>query len=142
MNKPHSSQATRILSLCLLVSLVLLSVGCSSRHHRRAVRQNAAPPRNYVETGTACWYGPGYHGKMTASGEIYNMNDMTAAHRTLPFDTKVRVTNLDNQASAVVRINDRGPFKGGRIIDVSKKAADRLGFLQAGLARVRIETAP
>lgn len=140
MNGSHYPQATRVVALCVVASLVLLSAGCAGSS-RRSARRNAPPPRNYVETGMACWYGPEYHGKKTASGETFNMNDMTAAHRTLPFDTMVRVTNLENQASAVVRINDRGPFKSGRIIDVSRKAADKLGFRQAGLARVRIETA-
>lgn len=89
-----------------------------------------------AEAGTASWYGPGFHGKRTASGERYNMYAMTAAHRTLPFGTTVRVTNLKNNKSVVVRINDRGPFKAGRVIDLSKAANQALS---CNLCRVKIE---
>lgn len=92
-----------------------------------------------VETGIASWYGPNFHGKRTANGEIYNQNDLTAAHRTLQMPSLVRVTNLENGRSVVVRINDRGPFKRGRVIDVSRKAAELLGFIGNGTARVRVE---
>lgn len=88
------------------------------------------------EAGMASWYGPGFHGKRTASGERYNMYAMTAAHRTLPFGTTVRVTNLKNNKSVVVRINDRGPFKAGRVIDLSKAANQALS---CNLCRVKIE---
>ncbi|MBN1355204.1 septal ring lytic transglycosylase RlpA family protein [bacterium] len=90
-------------------------------------------------TGTASWYGKEFHGRKTASGERFNMYDLTAAHRTLPFGTKVRVTNLDNNRSVVVTINDRGPFVKNRIIDLSYGAARKLGFVKQGLARVRIQ---
>lgn len=93
----------------------------------------------YVEEGMASWYGPNFHGKRTANGEIYNMNDMTAAHRTLPLPSIVRVTNLENGRVVRLRINDRGPFKNNRIIDVSRRAAEELGFLEAGITRVRVE---
>jgi rare lipoprotein A len=93
----------------------------------------------YVETGIASWYGPGFHGKETANGEIYNQNAMTAAHRTLPMPSMVRVTNLENGRSIKVRINDRGPFAHGRIIDLSKRAAELLGFMKQGTAKVRVE---
>lgn len=143
MRDYHRFQALRLVSWCVLASLILLSVGCGGRHAaRNRSRGNASPVRNYSETGTACWYGPEYNGRPTASGEIFNMNDMTAAHRSLPFNTMVRVTNLENKSTAVVRINDRGPFKSNRIIDVSRKAAQKLGLLQAGIARVRIESVP
>ncbi len=92
-----------------------------------------------TETGIASWYGPDFHGKRTANGEIYDQNELTAAHRTLQMPSFVRVTNLENGRSIVVRINDRGPFKRGRIIDVSKRAADLLGFRGQGTARVRLE---
>lgn len=92
-----------------------------------------------VETGIASWYGPNFHGKRTANGETYNQNDLTAAHRTLQMPSLVRVTNLENGRSVVVRINDRGPFKRGRVIDVSRKAAELLGFIGNGTARVRLE---
>ncbi len=89
--------------------------------------------------GKASWYGGKFHGRTTASGEIYNSNAMTAAHRSLPFGTKVKVTNLDNGSSVVLRINDRGPFIKGRIIDVSAGAARSLGMIQSGIANVRVE---
>lgn len=91
------------------------------------------------ETGVASWYGPTFHGKRTANGEIYDQNELTAAHRTLQMPSLVRVTNLENGRSIVVRINDRGPFKKGRVIDVSKRAAELLGFIGQGTARVRLE---
>lgn len=99
------------------------------------------PEENFslTETGIASWYGPDFHGKRTANGEIYNQNELTAAHRTLPMPSLVRVTNLQNGRSIVVRVNDRGPFSKGRIIDVSKRSAELLGFIGHGTARVRVE---
>ncbi|WP_299394684.1 septal ring lytic transglycosylase RlpA family protein [Pelagibius sp.] len=94
---------------------------------------------SYDETGIASWYGPGFHGKRTANGEIYDQNAMTAAHRTLPMPSLVQVTNLENGRSIQVRINDRGPFAHGRIIDLSKKGAELLGFVRQGTARVRVQ---
>ena len=97
---------------------------------------------NYSETGIASWYGPGFHGANTANGEKFDTNELTAAHRTLQMPSLVRVTNLENGRSVVVRVNDRGPFARGRIIDVSSKAADLLGFKGRGTAKVRVETLP
>ncbi len=94
---------------------------------------------DYVETGIASWYGPGFHGKKTASGEIYDNYELTAAHRTLQMPSFVRVTNLQNGKSVIVRINDRGPFAKGRIIDVSKRAAELLDMTRAGTAQVKVE---
>jgi rare lipoprotein A len=93
----------------------------------------------YAETGIASWYGEDFHGKLTANGERYNMDALTAAHRTLPLPTIVRVTNLENGKSLRLRVNDRGPYARGRIIDVSRRAADLLGFQRNGTARVRVE---
>ncbi|HWA44086.1 MAG TPA: septal ring lytic transglycosylase RlpA family protein [Hypericibacter adhaerens] len=93
----------------------------------------------YDETGIASWYGPDFNGKPTASGEIYDQNGLTAAHKTLPLPTIVQVTNLENGRSLKLRINDRGPFVNGRIIDVSRRAAQLLGFHQNGTARVRVQ---
>ena len=90
-------------------------------------------------TGFASWYGPGFHGNASASGERFNQHALTAAHRTLPFGTRVLVTNLDNGQSVVVRINDRGPFHGNRVIDVSTAAARVLGLISSGVARVRLD---
>jgi rare lipoprotein A len=94
---------------------------------------------NYVETGIASWYGEDFHGGATANGEIYDMNALTAAHRTLPMPSMVRVTNLENGRQLALRVNDRGPFVNNRIIDVSRRAAQLLGFDRQGTARVRVE---
>lgn len=94
---------------------------------------------NYDETGIASWYGPGFHSKATANGETYDENDLTAAHKTLPMPSLVRVTNLENGRSIVVRINDRGPFVNNRIIDMSRRGAQLLGFEQNGTAKVRVQ---
>jgi len=91
------------------------------------------------QTGVASWYGGRWIGRLTASGERYRAGDLTAAHRQLPFGTFVRVTNLGNNRSAIVRINNRGPFAKGRIIDLSKRAATDLAMLNAGTTRVRLE---
>ena len=96
-------------------------------------------PRGGVETGVASWYGREFDGRATSSREFFDMNDMTAAHRTLPFGTYVMVTNVANDRSAVVRINDRGPFARGRMIDLSYAAARVLGIVGPGTARVRLE---
>ncbi len=89
--------------------------------------------------GMASWYGPGFHGRLTANGERYNQNGITAAHKTLPFGTKVRVTNLRNGRSVIVRINDRGPYAHGRVIDLSKGAANLIGLISSGVAPVQLE---
>ncbi len=94
---------------------------------------------NYAETGIASWYGPGFHGEKTANGEIYDQMALTAAHRTLPMPSLVRVTNLENGRALVLRVNDRGPFKNGRIIDLSRRAGQLLGVVEAGTAKVRVE---
>jgi rare lipoprotein A len=115
------------------VAVLILSqivVGCA-----RLPRPNAAG----VETGVASWYGDEFHGRPTSSREVYDMNDLTAAHRTLPFGTYVMVTNLENDRSVVVRVNDRGPFVKGRIIDLSYAAARVLGLVGPGTARVRVD---
>lgn len=93
----------------------------------------------YSETGTASWYGNKFHGHNTSNGEIYDVFSMSAAHKTLPLPSYVRVTNLDNYRSAVVRVNDRGPFHNGRVIDLSYSAAYKLGIYQTGTGRVKVE---
>ncbi|MFQ5902925.1 MAG: septal ring lytic transglycosylase RlpA family protein [Candidatus Binatia bacterium] len=97
------------------------------------------PGTGASQTGVASWYGPGFHGRPTASGAIYNQHELTAAHRTLPLGTRVMVTNLDNGRSTEVTINDRGPFAKGRIIDLSYAAARALGMIGLGTIPVRIE---
>jgi rare lipoprotein A len=95
--------------------------------------------RDTVLTGVASWYGPGFHGRTTANGEQYNMHDMTAAHKSLKFGTRVKVTNENNGRSVVVRINDRGPYVGSRIIDLSKSAAQAIDMIGPGTASVTVE---
>lgn len=98
-----------------------------------------ASSHGYSEVGIASWYGAKFHGHKTSNGETYSMYDMSAAHKTLPLPSYVRVTNLDNGRSAVVRVNDRGPFKDSRLIDLSYAAATKLGYVNQGTARVRVE---
>jgi rare lipoprotein A len=97
---------------------------------------------DHVETGMASWYGPGFHGRHTANGEVYNQSERTAAHRTLQMPSVVRVTNLDNGRSTTVRINDRGPYARNRILDVSRATAEELGMIRAGTAHIRIDQLP
>ncbi|MDP2885904.1 MAG: septal ring lytic transglycosylase RlpA family protein [Ignavibacteria bacterium] len=146
---------------CSALSMGLILVGCASAP-RFATRSNppspqtestaettksekTRPPRNptgkilLTLEGVASYYADDYHGKQTSNGEIFDMNELTAAHRTLPFGTTARVTNLENKKTVVVRINDRGPFKEGRIIDLSLAAAKELDLIRMGTARVRIE---
>ncbi len=94
---------------------------------------------SYDETGIASWYGPGFHKERTANGEVFDQNEMSAAHKTLPMPSLVRVTNLDNGRAIVVRVNDRGPFANGRIIDMSRRCAELLGFERVGTAKVRVQ---
>jgi len=115
---------------CLLLS----AIGCAGKHAPLTVPASAG----YTEEGVASWYGTKYHGRATASGERYDMHAMTAAHPTLPFGVVVEVTHLGNQRRVRVRINDRGPFKKGRIIDLSYAAARELRMVRDGTARVRL----
>jgi rare lipoprotein A len=100
---------------------------------------SAQPTVRSVSNGQASWYGPGFYGNRTANGEVFRPGTLTAAHRTLPFGTKVRVTNLWNGRTAVVRINDRGPFHGNRVIDLAHGAANQLGVVASGVAQVKLE---
>src|SRR5262249_34079468 len=113
--------------------------GCAHRKLAKAASAPGLPRPGYAETGIASWYGRPYHGRPAANGEIYDMESLVAAHRTLPFDTLVRVHDLDSSKSVDVRIIDRGPFVDGRVIDVSHRAARELGLIGPGTARVRIE---
>ncbi|MBT8766257.1 septal ring lytic transglycosylase RlpA family protein [Metapseudomonas boanensis] len=121
--------------LCILAFTGLLA-GCAYN----PFGQGSGTPGDYRAEGKASYYGARHHGKRTASGERFNQNSLTAAHRTLSFGTRVRVTNLRNDRSVVVRINDRGPYSRSRIIDVSRKAAESLGMLRAGVVPVRVES--
>jgi len=116
--------------------LLLVALGCAHRGE-----QPAAEPveKGWTEKGLASWYGHPYHGRRAASGEIYDMHEMTAAHKTLPFGAMVRVTRRDTGESVVVRINDRGPFVKGRIIDLSYAAARKIGLDRDGVAPVKLK---
>ena len=93
----------------------------------------------FASSGVASYYGPGFHGRRTANGETFNMHAMTAAHRTLPFGTLIKVTNLSNGKSTIVRVNDRGPYVGNRVIDLSVAAAKQIGSTHSGVAQVSLE---
>src|SRR5215470_18049669 len=121
---------------CGWASGLVLVVGCATSHAVTAPAERAL--LGLEQSGSASWYGLTHQGRQTASGEIYDMRQLTAAHRTFPFGTRVLITNLDNGRTVEVRINDRGPFVDGRVIDVSRAAAERLGGLGRGLMRVRI----
>ena len=95
--------------------------------------------RKFTQTGVASWYGRQFHGRKTASGDTFDMNELTAAHRSLPLNCYIRVTNKDNGKSVVVKVNDRGPFHGNRVLDLSYGAAKRIGITSAGTAKVSIE---
>lgn len=112
------------------------------RRNRVALRNSNAQktsPSRVVQSGKASWYGPGFHGRVTASGEVFDEAAMTAAHQSFPLGSKAKVTNLTNGNSVEVKINDRGPFTEGRIIDLSRAAARVLGILGSGIALVRVE---
>jgi len=129
----------RRLSMSLLASCaLLLMAGQSQAEFKKFTAAPAAAPA-FRQVGVASWYGPGFHGKRTASGERFDQNDFTAAHRKLPLGSEVKVTNLENGRSIVVEINDRGPYAKGRVIDLSKAAARRLGIVEDGVGKVRIE---
>jgi rare lipoprotein A len=119
------------------LALPLLFSGCVKK--KRAPAAPAAPPIGWTERGIASWYGHPYHGRRAANGEIYDMEALTAAHRTLPFGAVVRVWNLDSGKQVTVRINDRGPFVEGRIIDLSRAAARAVQMIGPGTARVNIQ---
>ena len=120
-------------TIILLLSLAACSVPPSQ------VRPPLSSDEPVTQTGIASWYGPGFHGKATASGAVYNQNDLTAAHQTLPLGTRIMVTNLENGRATELLINDRGPFVKGRIIDLSYAAAESLGMIGPGTIPVRLE---
>ena len=133
--------AARARALSLLCVLAIAAAGCGRRNTARAPRTSSPPIPAVVgeiESGIASWYGEPYHGRRAASGEIYDMEQLTAAHRTLPFETWVEVTNLNNEKTVDVRITDRGPFIEGRIIDLSLAAARELDMVRAGIVPVRL----
>ncbi len=119
------------------LALLSLAAGCAAPPAPPTAQERAGSA--FVQRGLASWYGPGFHGRKTASGERFNQNAMTAAHRTLPLGCRVRVRYQETGETVRVRINDRGPYKPGRVIDLSRAAAQRLGIVDEGLARVTVE---
>ncbi|MFI8482589.1 septal ring lytic transglycosylase RlpA family protein [Pseudomonas sp. NPDC078700] len=130
----------------LMLGLIALLAGCASNTITRPITKAPAPKTDtdatYSATGDASYYAAQHQGQKTASGERFDQNSLTAAHRSLPFGSRVQVTNLSNNKTVVVRINDRGPFTGGRIIDLSRKAAEQLDMLNDGVTKVRIKLLP
>lgn len=121
-------------------------LGCTSEHRTeqnklmRQEKESTIAHSIHTEVGEASWYGPGFQGKRTASGEVFDQTKMTAAHPSLPMGTKAQITNLDNDEKVEVRINDRGPYVKDRVIDVSRAAAKKLDMHKDGTAQVKIET--
>lgn len=130
--------ALEILAACGPAATVSTVAPASTARAQTASAAPATLPAGAIEEGLASWYGPGFAGRLTANGEVFDPNELTAAHKTLPFDTRLRVTNLRNGRTVVVRINDRGPFKPGRIIDLSRAAAEAIGMIGSGVVRVAI----
>jgi rare lipoprotein A len=131
------SRRNRFASVSRVVLMGVLALsGCTSE---RSVEPSKG---SHKEVGEASWYGPGFHGKETASGETFNQGKMTAAHPTLPMGTQATVTNLENSKKVEVRINDRGPYVGDRVIDLSRAAARKLDMEEDGTTEVKIETKP
>jgi rare lipoprotein A len=131
---------SKVKIIFLFLSLIVVSSSCTSLFGKKQdTSGNSAKAGEYSEKGIASYYADKYEGRPTASGEKFRQKLLTAAHRTLPFGTMVTVTNLKNQKKIRVRINDRGPFKKGRVIDVTRKGAEMLGFVRDGLTEVKIE---
>lgn len=131
----------RFLAILQLIALMFV-LGCAAAPRyipRKAVRGHNGQFTFKEQVGVASYYADEFHGRPTASGEIFDMNALTAAHRTLPLGTKIRVTNMENLSKVTVIVNDRGPFVKGRILDLSKGAADKLGMIETGTAIVKIE---
>ena len=139
---PNSLGTMRSFVRSALLAVFVLASGCAGSRPASWSGGATPPPAAFVQEGWASYYGTAHHGHRTASGVRFDEHQLTAAHRSLPFGTQVRVTNLDNGRTVLVTINDRGPFTKKRVIDVSSRAARELGFLRAGTARVRLEVDP
>ncbi len=127
------------LALCFAGTFLLLPASADQINSEEEGNSLIESVRDDFQTGISSWYGPGFHGNQTANGEIFDQTKLTAAHRTLPLPSLIRVTNLETQKSLVLRVNDRGPYIDGRVLDVSHEAAKVLGFEKKGLAEVMIE---
>ena len=139
-------KSSKARGICVALIVLVFGTGCASTRNvtsrsgsvSGAVEIGEVAAVGSAEVGVASFYAHKYHGRKTASGEKYNMHEMTAAHRRLPFGAKVRVTNLSNNSSVVVRVNDRGPFVKGRVIDLSLAAAKKLDMVRTGVAKVEV----
>ena len=130
----------RLIIGCAVAGLIALSPKSEARlSGSLSVPRLSVAPAEEHQSGIASWYGQEFQGNRTASGEVFDLNGLTAAHPTLPFGTTIRVTNLRNHRSILLRVNDRGPHLGKRLLDVSWRAAHRLGFVHSGTTRVRVE---
>jgi rare lipoprotein A len=128
--------------VCFAITICLTAGGCgtaSPRFTPRTIESWTSGQSTHQLNGIASYYADEFHGRRTSSGEVYDMHELTAAHRTLPFNTRLKVTNLDTQQAIVVRINDRGPFKDDRVIDLSLEAAKHIGLIAHGTAPVKLE---
>ena len=132
-------RAPIILASVLTVALSLAGCGGSRREAASARPATQSPGQGRAQEGMASWYGPGFAGRLTANGERFDPSALTCAHRTFKFGTMLEVTNLDNGRTVVVRVNDRGPYAKNRVIDLSEEAARRLGMIEKGHVKVRIE---
>ena len=142
LNKTMDKFFLNLLSILLLCSFCLLDkivLASSEIPLPGQINIDLTPLRGEIWYGEASWYGPRFHGKKTSNGEKFDKRDLTAAHKTLPFNTKVLVTNLKNNKSIIVRINDRGPFIDNRIIDLSEKAANHLDLRKQGIAYIKLQ---
>jgi rare lipoprotein A len=137
--RPATERDSGMTLLAKTALLLALSLGLSACVHETTDAQDDVETTGSVISGTASWYGPRFHGRRTANGERYDMHQLTAAHKTLPFNTRVQVTNVRTGKTVVVRINDRGPYAGRRIIDLSRGAAERVGMIASGTAPVKVE---
>jgi rare lipoprotein A (peptidoglycan hydrolase) len=135
----ESTETTQVTNETILSDVTIQKASVQKASVESGRKKSSKPVSKHALNGKASWYGPRFHGKKTASGEIYDQGKLTAAHKTLPLGTKARITNLDNGTTVEVEINDRGPFIDGRIIDLSRAAAGALGFVELGLAPVQVE---
>jgi len=136
---PRPIHAGSALVVCAIIAFTCALGGCAKKSTTHVPSNVKAARIGETETGIASWYGPPYHGRRSANGEIYDMEKFTAAHRSLPFDTWIEVTNLMNKKHVDVRITDRGPFVNGRIVDLSLAAAREIDMVTSGIVRVKIK---
>ena len=139
LSSPVMAKEAKASKAKVVHTTVKVSKTSVSGHVKKVSYSPVSAKAKFASSGVASYYGPGFHGRRTANGETFNMHAMTAAHRTLPFGTLIKVTNLSNGKSTIVRVNDRGPYVGNRVIDLSVAAAKEIGSTHSGAARVNLE---